>query len=40
LIAGYFTPGSHNRKGAGPFLRDRLVRLGIPLLIYDSLIPV
>jgi glucan biosynthesis protein C len=38
LIAGYFTPGSYDRKGAGPFLRDRLVRLGIPLLIYDSLI--
>ena len=38
LIAGYFTPGSSDRKWAGPFLRDRLVRLGIPLLIYDSLI--
>ncbi|HLJ32846.1 MAG TPA: acyltransferase family protein [Ktedonobacteraceae bacterium] len=38
MIAGYFTPGSYDRKGAGPFLRDRLVRLGIPLLIYDSLI--
>ena len=38
LIAGSFTPGSYERKGAGPFLRDRLLRLGIPLLIYDSLI--
>ena len=35
LISAYFTPGSYERKGAGPFLRDRLLRLGIPLLIYD-----
>ena len=34
LISAYFTPGSFDRKGAGPFLRDRLLRLGIPLLIY------
>jgi glucan biosynthesis protein C len=38
LISAYFTPGAYDRKGAGPFLRDRLLRLGIPLLIYDSLI--
>lgn len=34
LISAYFTPGSYNRKGAGSFLRDRLLRLGIPLLFY------
>jgi hypothetical protein len=34
LIAGYFTPGSFDRKGSGSFLRGRLVRLGIPLLIW------
>ncbi|MCK2218873.1 acyltransferase family protein [Actinomadura sp. ATCC 31491] len=34
LISGFFTPGSYDRKGAGPFLRDRLIRLGIPLLAY------
>ncbi|MFI6502706.1 acyltransferase family protein [Nonomuraea typhae] len=34
LIAGFFTPASHDRKGSGPFLRDRLKRLGIPLLVY------
>jgi glucan biosynthesis protein C len=34
MIAGYFTPGSYDRKGFGPFLKDRLLRLGIPLLIY------
>jgi glucans biosynthesis protein C len=38
LISAYFAPGAYDRKGAGPFLRDRLVRLGLPLLIYDSLI--
>ena len=34
LIAGYFTPGSFERKGAGSFLKSRLVRLGIPLLVF------
>lgn len=34
LLAGYFTPGSFERKGAGSFLKGRLVRLGIPLLIW------
>lgn len=34
LIAGYFVPGSLDRKGLGRFLRDRAMRLGIPALIY------
>ena len=34
LISGYFTPGSYDRKGAWPFFKDRLLRLGIPLLFY------
>ncbi|WP_438483953.1 acyltransferase family protein [Streptomyces sp. S186] len=34
MIAGYFTPPSYDRKGPGPFLRDRLKRLGIPLLAF------
>ncbi|NLU68576.1 acyltransferase family protein [Streptomyces sp. HNM0574] len=34
LIAGYFTPGSHDRKGGRAFFRDRLKRLGIPLLAF------
>jgi glucans biosynthesis protein C len=38
LISAYFTPGAYDRKGGGPFLRDRLLRLGLPLLIYDGLI--
>jgi surface polysaccharide O-acyltransferase-like enzyme len=38
LISAYFTKGAYDRKGTGPFLRDRLLRLGLPLLIYDILI--
>ena len=34
LLAGYFLPGSYDRKGAGTFLKDRLVRLGIPLIFF------
>jgi glucan biosynthesis protein C len=34
MIAGYFTPGTHDRRGPGKFFQSRLVRLGIPLLIY------
>ncbi len=38
LIAGYFVPGSFDRKGFCRFLTDRTVRLGIPALIYMLLI--
>ncbi len=38
MIAGYFTPVSCDRKGPRRFLRDRLLRLGIPLLCYDYVI--
>jgi len=34
LLAGYFTPGSYDRKGPGSFLKDRLLRLGVPLIIF------
>jgi glucan biosynthesis protein C len=34
LLAGYFTPGSFDRKGPGSFLKERLLRLGIPLIVY------
>lgn len=34
LIAGLFVPGSYERKGGGRFLRDRLLRLGVPLLLF------
>ncbi|UCH63935.1 MAG: acyltransferase family protein [Fidelibacterota bacterium] len=32
LISGYFVPRAFDRKGATIFLKDRLLRLGIPLL--------
>lgn len=38
LLSGYFVPASYDRKGPRRFLGDRLVRLGIPLLIYDYVI--
>ena len=34
FIAGYFTPQSYDRKGGGRFLKARLLRLGVPLLVY------
>ena len=34
LVSAYFVPGSYDRKGAVQFLKDRLVRLGIPLVVY------
>ena len=34
LLAGYFTPGSFDRKGAVSFIKDKLLRLGIPLLVF------
>ncbi|MFG1815907.1 acyltransferase family protein [Kribbella sp. NPDC049174] len=34
LLSGYFTPASYDRKGPRAFLRDRLIRLGIPLLVF------
>lgn len=33
LLAGYFTPAAFARKGAKQFLSDRLIRLGVPLLL-------
>lgn len=34
FVSAYFMPGSYDRKGAGRFVGDRLLRLGIPLLVY------
>lgn len=33
-LAAWFTPRSYDRKGAGAFLRDRGLRLGLPLVAY------
>jgi glucans biosynthesis protein C len=38
LIAGYFIPGSYDKKGFGKFIKDRFIRLGIPTLIYMLII--
>jgi len=34
LMSGYFTPGSFERKGPRSFLKDRVLRLGIPLVVF------
>jgi hypothetical protein len=38
LMGGYLTPRSYDRKGVKLFWRERLLRLGIPLLLYIVLI--
>lgn len=34
LLAGYFVPRSYDRKGAGRFLRERWLRIGLPLVVF------
>lgn len=38
FIAGYFVPESLDKKGTGQFIKDRLLRLGVPTLSYMLLI--
>ena len=38
LLSAYFTAASLDRKGPGPFLRDRFLRLGVPLLFFEYLV--
>jgi len=38
LLAGYYTPPAYDRHGPAGFARERLLRLGIPLLIYFFLL--
>ena len=38
LLAGYFTPGSLERKGYARFLSDRFLRLGLPLLTFGLIL--
>jgi fucose 4-O-acetylase-like acetyltransferase len=38
LVAGLFTGPSLERKGAGVFARDRIIRLGVPYVIYVLLV--
>jgi uncharacterized membrane protein len=38
LISGYFVPGSIDRKGSWKYIKDRLIRLGIPLVLFCLLV--
>jgi peptidoglycan/LPS O-acetylase OafA/YrhL len=38
LLAGYFMPGSVERKGYARFLSDRFLRLGLPLLAFGLIL--
>ena len=38
LLAGYFSAPSFDRHGAGRFLRERLLRLGVPILVYGFIL--
>jgi peptidoglycan/LPS O-acetylase OafA/YrhL len=41
VLSAYFTPASFDRKGFGPFLKERLLRLGVPLAVFFlGVIPV
>lgn len=38
LISGYFIPDAYDKKGFKKFVKDRLIRLGIPTVIYMFII--
>ncbi len=38
LISGYFVSGSYDRKGRYVFVRDRIIRLGVPLALISFLV--
>ncbi len=38
FISGFFTPGSYDKKGMASYLRDRLIRLGIPLVLFYTIL--
>jgi glucans biosynthesis protein C len=38
FIAAFFTPASYDRKGPLSFMKDRLIKLGIPLVVYSYFI--
>jgi hypothetical protein len=38
LMGAYFTPQSYDRKGVSAFLKERIIRLGIPILLYIFII--
>ncbi|WP_288879422.1 acyltransferase family protein [Pedobacter panaciterrae] len=38
MLAAYFTYSSYSKKGTAKFIKDRLVRLGIPILFYSFIL--
>jgi peptidoglycan/LPS O-acetylase OafA/YrhL len=38
LVAGYFTPGALDRKGPLRFMADRMLRLGLPWLVFGFIL--
>ena len=40
LLVGYFVPRSFDRKGSGRFLKDRWMRIGVPLAFFVLLVQV
>ncbi|MFZ0034228.1 MAG: acyltransferase [Sedimentisphaerales bacterium] len=38
MFGGFFTPSSYDRKGMAQFLKDRFMRLGIPIIFYTLFI--
>lgn len=34
FISGYFVPSSYKKKGGSAFIKERLIRLGIPMVFY------
>lgn len=38
LLAGYFTPGAVERHGTPAYARERMLRLGLPLIVYFLLL--
>ena len=40
LISGYFVPASYDRQGVKQFVRNKLIRLGLPLLLMGALLSV
>jgi glucans biosynthesis protein C len=38
LLAGYYTPAAYDRRGTAGFVRERLLRLGVPLAGYFFLL--
>ena len=38
LLSGYFTAPAYDKKGGHNFLKDRLIRLGVPMVIFIGLV--